>query len=140
MARRFSRYSPLPSPVVIFRRPMRPQKAFHQALCVWSRLAVVASLPRSWVATVAAAVLPLNLGEPQTTRNEPSAFGLNETEMVRPFAVAVTPCAPAVSAASEPNFWFEEYVAPELLSVQVSDSTPIVADAVVACGLRVMLF
>src|SRR5215471_4004289 len=86
------------------------------------------------LATVAAEMSPLNEGEPQRTRNDPSSFGWKLT------VTAVVPCVDActfrpvaVSAASEPKVW-PEFPGCEL-SIHVCDNVATAPEAS-ACGTR----
>ena len=117
-----------------FIRSVVDQNVCHHdrlAACRFDEVAV-ADDPNSAVA-VDAALPPVQVGAPTSTRYEPSVFGLNVTFTVRPSTTdAATLRPPAVTAASDP---YVAPVPPALESDQVSASVPTPPDTA-AAGLR----
>src|SRR6476620_7836324 len=102
-------YCAVPSAEFASITPLLAQKLFHHVDCVPSSVeaAVVVSEPISEVAVVVA-LPPVHVGEAATTRNEPSAFGLNATcTCVESTTEAVTFWPPAVIADIVPKVWPE---------------------------------
>src|ERR1035437_1747175 len=98
-------YAALPSAEFISIKPEWVQKLFHQVcwLDMSAALLVLASLPSNLLAVLPASP-PTHVGEPTTTRNVPSVWGLKLIcTWVGLVTATLTCCPPAAMAAREPN-------------------------------------